>query len=279
MEWPKLKNIILILLLCVNVFLLILAGFQESRSARYEEETRQAALEALARNGISFGPERLPEDAALQPLTVTRDRESEAAVAQALLGEASPQGAGEVRQQYAGEGGTAEFSMNGDITVEFRPGAWQKEPDRSWEDASQACLERIGFQGLPVSSDPEAEDDGLVRLTYCQVWEGAPVFSCQLTLVWQGDNLLRLEGTRLAGTSASSGTGAAPLSTAAVLVRFLAGINEGGYVCGRIDEMTAGYLLDGATRPVELTPVWRLDTDSGVFYLDAFTGVLTPEQT
>ena len=59
MEWSKLKNIILILLLCVNAFLLVLAGIQESRSARYEEETRQAAVDVLEQNGIAFALERL----------------------------------------------------------------------------------------------------------------------------------------------------------------------------------------------------------------------------
>ena len=40
MEWSKLKNIILLLLVSVNAFLLILVGVQESRAARYEEDTR-----------------------------------------------------------------------------------------------------------------------------------------------------------------------------------------------------------------------------------------------
>ena len=35
MEWSKLKNIILLLLVSVNAFLLILVGVQESRAARY----------------------------------------------------------------------------------------------------------------------------------------------------------------------------------------------------------------------------------------------------
>lgn len=88
-------------------------GLQGSRSARYEEETRQAAIDVLEQNGITFGPERLSADTQLRPLTVTRDRESEAQVAQTLLGSAERQGENEVRQLYVGEGGTAEFSMNG----------------------------------------------------------------------------------------------------------------------------------------------------------------------
>ena len=52
MEWSKLKNIILLLLVSVNAFLLILVGVQESRAARYEEDTRQAAVRVLEQSGI-----------------------------------------------------------------------------------------------------------------------------------------------------------------------------------------------------------------------------------
>ena len=275
MEWSKLKNIILILLLCVNAFLLVLAGIQESRSARYEEETRQAAVDVLEQNGIAFGLERLPEDMDLAPLTVTRDRESEAEVARALLGEVERQEENEVRHLYAGAGGTAEFSLNGAFSVSLQPGTWVKEHERSLEDASRACLERIGCQG---QLEEQSAEGGRTALTFRQLWVGAPVFSCRITLVWEGDQLLRVEGDRLAGSAASSGAGD-PLSAAAVLVRFVGGINEGGYVCGRVDAMTPGYLLSGAARPVDLTPVWRIDTDSGSYYVDAYAGTLTPAQT
>ena len=70
MEWSKLKNIILLLLVSVNAFLLILVGVQESRAARYEEDTRQAAVRVLEQSGITFGPERVPQEAGLSPMTV-----------------------------------------------------------------------------------------------------------------------------------------------------------------------------------------------------------------
>ena len=65
MEWSKLKNIILLLLVSVNAFLLILVGVQESRAARYEEDTRQAAVRVLEQSGITFGLERVPQEAGL----------------------------------------------------------------------------------------------------------------------------------------------------------------------------------------------------------------------
>ena len=242
MEWSKLKNIILLLLVSVNAFLLILVGVQESRAARYEEDTRQAAVRVLEQSGITFGPERVPQEAGPSPMTVTRDRESEAIVAQTLLGDVSREGENDVRHRYSSVQGTAEFSMNGTFSVRFQPGAWAKEHERSYEDASQSCLERIDFQGTLISSE-SGERPGQTVLTYYQNWEGTPLFA------------------------------------ATVLVRFLAGVTEGGFVCSRIDEMNAGYLIvSGTTRPVELTPVWRITTDSGAYYVDAITGELSPTE-
>ena len=127
----------------------------------------------------------------------------------------------------------------------------------------------------PLSSPPSpVSARGKAVLTYYQNWEGGtpPVFlPVQVTLLWQDDTLLRIEGQRLSGTITSSSE-EETLSAATVLVRFLAGVTEGGFVCSRIDEMNAGYLIvSGTTRPVELTPVWRITTDSGAYYVDAIT--------
>lgn len=271
MEWRKIKTIILLMLVGVNVFLLALVGLRESQSARYAEETRQAAVAVLERSGITFGLERVPADLELIPLTVTRDRESEAAVAEALLGPVTELGESEVRPRYVGEGGSAEFSMNGDFTILPKAGTWSRESGESYESASAACLARIGFEGV-FQSMLEQEDQTV--LTYCQSWAGATVFSCRVELFWQGDSLVRVEGQRLAGTAVETAAGQ-PLSTVDVLMRFLAGVSEGEYICRSIDAMEAGYLLSGIARPVQLVPVWRITTDTRVFYVDAYTGALS----
>ena len=154
MEWSKLKNVILLMLVCVNLILLLLVGSQASRNFRYQEDTRQAAQAVLEQGGIAFEPERFPDDLSLPVLTVTRDRSDEADVAAALLGQVSLQGQSEVRPRYSGPGGTAEFSMNGSFTVVLQPGTWTRESGQSYEAASQACLDAIG----PVQKDSEELD-------------------------------------------------------------------------------------------------------------------------
>lgn len=86
MEWSKIKNIIILILVGLNVFLLALVAVRESKSARYQEEARAGVLSALERSGIQFLPEKVPADMELTPLTVTRSREREQSMAQALLG-------------------------------------------------------------------------------------------------------------------------------------------------------------------------------------------------
>lgn len=273
MEWSKLKNVILLMLVCVNVILLLLVGSQESRDHRYREETLQAVQEVLEKGGITFGLDEVPEDLSLPLVTVNRDRDSEAAVAAALLGEVTLQGESEVRPRYAGEGGTAEFSMNGSFTISLQPGVRTLESGEDYDEASQACLEAMGFTGTLEDLEMNGSD---ALLTYCQSWDGSPLFSCSVSLYWQGEDLIRVEGQRLDGTvTASSNTEL--LSTTTILVQFLAGINEGGYVCSRIDDMTAGYLTSSnTTRQIQLTPVWRFLTDTGTYYVNAVTGEFTP---
>ena len=273
MEWSKLKNVILLMLVCVNVILLLLVGSQENRDHRYREETLEAVQQVLEKGGITFGLDEVPEDLSLPLVTVTRDRDNEAAVAAALLGEVTLQGESEVRPRYTGPGGTAEFSMNGSFTIFLQPGVRTLKSGQDYEAASRECLQTMGITGTLEDLEMSGSD---AVVTYCQSWEDSPLFFCPVIFYWQGEDLVRVEGQRLDGTvSESSNTKL--LSTTTILVQFLAGITEGGYVCSRIDDMTAGYLTSSSTtRQVQLTPVWRLLTDTGTYYVDGVTGAFTP---
>lgn len=273
MEWSKIKTIILLMLVGVNAFLLLLVGMRAGRGAFYEDETRQAAIQVLERGGIEFELDQVPRDIDLPILTVTRDRESEYNMAQALLGEVTQTGESEVRPSYTSQAGTVEFSMNGSFAASFVQDRWRCSAGESISDASQLCLEQIGLTAIPDQSVTQA---GTTTLTYFQEWEGSPVFSCAVTLVWEDQVLTSIEGRRLAGTADGSSTQAL-LSTPTILMRFLSSVSEGGSVCSRIEAMTPGYLTAGGSRSVQLNPVWRILTDTGAYYVDAVTGTVTPK--
>ena len=93
MEWSKLKNIIIIMLAAVNLFLLVLVVHRQWESRSSYESAREDALAVLWETSrIRLEREILPEELDLTPMSVTRDPELEETQAAALLGEltASP---------------------------------------------------------------------------------------------------------------------------------------------------------------------------------------------
>lgn len=268
MEWSKIKNIVIIILLCVNIALLGLVAVRENRQAQFAAETWAGAVITLERSGISFQAEQPPLEIGLIPLNFTRDREGELAAAERLLGpleeaaDSSP-----VRTLYTGPGGTAEFSISGEFTLQLASGV-RRQGTADIGEAGAACLEELGFTGRLWEERPEGSSRYVC--TYVQMWAENPVFSCKAELVWEGDSLVSVQGRRLAGSTVPAG-GEELLSTAGALVRFLAGLNQTGDMCSRIDTMSAGYLMTGS-RPVQLIPVWFIETDNGGYYLNAVSG-------
>ncbi len=78
MRWTKIKNIIILLLVIVNLFLLGLVGARAWRTAENERQARERMLTVLEQNGIVFLPGELPGRMELEPLRVTPDPEGKA---------------------------------------------------------------------------------------------------------------------------------------------------------------------------------------------------------
>ena len=87
MEWPKVKNIIILILLLVNGFLLLLVGARRGEALRYEQAALYQAAEVLESRGIEVDLSTVIGAEGLKPLSVERDVEREARMAGALLGE------------------------------------------------------------------------------------------------------------------------------------------------------------------------------------------------
>ncbi len=273
MEWSKIKNIVILILLFVNAALLVLVASRESRRAHSEAETWAGTIAALERSGISFSLPA-PPPMELAPLTFTRDREGERSAAEALLGPLEEQAdSSPARTSYAASAGHAEFSMDGEFILRLEPDVWLLN-GRSYDQASQDALERLGFAGILLE---EREEAGRRVLRYCQAWEGAPLFSCRTELCWQDGSLLSVQGQRMAGTAAPA-AGGSVLPTADILIRFLAGLNQAGDVCSRIDAMTGGYLVNSNSRPIQLLPAWLVETDNRSYYVNGLTGEVSPAE-
>ena len=123
MQWSKIKNIVILILLVVNALLLAQVGYREMESARYRRQARDEAALLLAQSGIRVDVASLPEDPGLLSMRCERDSGEEAVLAEALLGSSAEQPDG----SFSGERGTVWFYSSGEFYAVFKPGAWQVE--------------------------------------------------------------------------------------------------------------------------------------------------------
>lgn len=264
MRWSKIKNIIILLLVVVNGFLLGQVGVREWRSHRDQQETRERMVDILARNDVTYLPEEVPGDLGLSVCRVTLSPfgEAEAAV---LVGDIAGVQTSGGRTVYTGAQGTAALSAAGELTVEFTSGSLLSEG---------LVLDRLSKLGVRLERTGTFDEAGETGVNYTQLWGGVPVSGMTASLTFSGQTPHTLTLRCLTGTEEvlpSEET----LTAATALARLLNELSRGeGYVCSQITDMYAGY-VSGSGDPVTLTPAWFIETDTWRFIVDAVTGVVT----
>ena len=268
MESKKLERIILLILALLNLFLLIvvLRDYGEGRRSRRETEAALSAL--LSESGMEAGPGlELLQDCP-PPCAVTRNLELERQRIRGLLGRnfSSLDQGGSIWFYESGRGqivmrGTGEMTML--LTGETIMGSG--DPER----AAQRLFAGTDVPLFPVRAEA-AGGDGKVRL--CCGWNGRPVFNAALDFDFSGDRLYMVSGTMVFTEETGTETGAG-MDSVSALVRFLENSSAEGIICSRLDGLTPGYYVNiTMSGESELTPVWRIETDTGDFYLNAVTG-------
>lgn len=272
MEWRKLKNLIILILLTVNGFLLVLVGVRREESARYERSALERTVQVLEKGGIQVDIEAVAAADGLTPMTVERDVEREARLVSALLGE-EVQGDNRGGGLYLYRGALGEVSLRagGELSADFPlSGHWKT--DRP-EGHAAALLKKLGVEGELTG---QADERGDVVLRFRQSWNGMPVFSCEVEFTYRDGYLTAFRGALLMAAEGTAETGQA-LTLSTALTRFSEGLGATGDVCSAIRAMEPGYRgtaqsLSGGAR---LTPVWLVTTDTANYYLDCVTGSLT----
>jgi len=268
MEWPKLKNIIILILALVNLFLLAMLGLQERGAVQDQEQAIADTISVLERNGIQMDSDNVPAELELTTMTVERDLESEAVLAQALLGECEVQDLGSGRYAYQSARGMAEFRSNGNFSFAFYEGQrWREEELANVLDA----MAEGGFVGTVVSQNT---GENPMTLTLCQNWQDVLVYSCQAEVTFEDGHLVSVVGQRLMGTPQSENDKTQLISVPTALLKILNEINDMGDICNEITSMTPGYVLTVSADRGRMIPVWYVTTDTGAYSLNAVTGVL-----
>ena len=259
MERSRLKDIVILILLLVNGFLLASVLLRQSGEQSLRART-EADLSALCEaDGIHLDAE-LPAGSSPAGKVLRRSMEEDRTLAVSVLGSGlsvSDEGGGICA--CSSDAGQAFFRANGsfDITGHLRSG-----------DAEAFCRKFCkdnGYRDLVF-----AEDGGSASaVQYC---ENYPVANALVTFLLENGTLLSVSGTHLP-SAASLSPEEGSMTAATALTRFLEARRASGAVVSRISDIYPCYQLQSTTAvPMSLIPAWCIVTDTSVYYVNCLTG-------
>ena len=268
MSGRRIKNLIL-LILALAVCFLLLAVVPGKLSAQREESALHRGLtELLASYGVSIDPALLTPGETLYAIELGEADAS--AAAEALLGEAAEADSSSTRYEilYSSDSGSVSFSRSGALHAELSAAVG----GRSYEQDMQRRLRGMGYT-VWQTQPAVRQVDGVYALGVEQALLGMPVFGGTLTFTYQDGTLRAADGVFYPESgSIARVSEEACISCADALTQILASRDALGWVGSQIIGMQQGYLhSETATSALRFTPVWRVETDTAVFYVNGIT--------
>lgn len=263
MDRSRLKNVIILILALVNVFLLGSIVWRLAMEQAANRRTAAELTELCLRQGVSLEA-RLPD--ALPPAahTLARDVNGDALLAGALLGEAltaSDLGGG--IYSYVNDSGQGTFRASGGFEITGLLA--KKDPEAVCRKFCQA----FGYQDFSMSLA-----GGSGTGTAIQRFEGFPVINAAVTFLVEDGQLISVRGVHLPQTILSSDTSASMTAVTAV-TRFLDELRSGAVVSSILDLSLCYELQSTAAAPMALIPVWQITTDIGNYYVNCLSGAVS----
>ena len=263
MNTARLKNIVILILLLANAFLLVLLFSRraEENAAHERSVTQLTAL--LNADGIAFDSallDGLPDTVlSVQP---ARDLAAEQALAEGIIGSVtSIDSGGGIYRYYSSDG------LNSGSCLIRSGGALEAAVSRAVDDPAEFCADLcvpLGYRTFDLLSD------GARTVVTASRFVGE-LEVCNASLMFTS-----VTGSCLPPIVTSE-RGESALDAVTALVRFLDYRNASGAVCTGITWLSAGYLVQSTTSaPLQLVPVLRVDTDVYSNYVNIVTGELSP---
>ncbi len=272
MSWSKAKNIIILILIAAD---LLLCSLAVPISRRLHDEDRQLGLrleQLFAEKGISLNADILLQGQSLSGLELVHGSQAAGRAVTALLRQVVlvQDDSSRYLSTYSGSGGSCTFSLNGEFN------ATVTQPSDSSPDDAQDLLTDMSFSASSLAA--VFDEDGIVQLQAIQSIFGLPVYGPGLTLTYHNGSLVSLDGYfYLWDDEPVLVSQQTCLSPADALLAFLNGRSSLGWVGRQVLLLEQGWLVTEtpSASAVQLTPAWRITTDTDVVYVDGLSGSLT----
>lgn len=267
MDSSKIKNLIIVILLLVNLFLAAMVLHDRIETARAEKQALSDVSAAFSASGIELSADlRLREK--LGGCSLSRDLNKENALVRSVIGTSMVEDLGGNILYYKGTKGEARFRGTGEFEIVLTARAIPVSG--SPLETAKDVLADMGYK-TDTSRAVVDSASGSTTVTLLCTYRGNSVYNCSVSFLFTPDYLMMINGRRPLEWSADGESSA--ISAQTVLMRFLAEIRERGTVCSEVRELELGYSMTAsASGEGSLTPYWCIYTDAGQYYVNAMTG-------
>lgn len=260
MQWSRVKTILIVLLLFVDSFLLCVLGGKAWFAYQRRQEMRAHIQIVLHEKGMTLADTmKLPGSAMMPQLYMDRSRAEEAAVAAALLGgSAERRDEGEV-SYFESEYGEVVWKEQGELDAHLTPADYVQPQGESMRSEAERLMKGAGLYSSGILWDVKEN-----TITASVKIAGYEVFNRKLTITYE-ETGLRMQGLWTFSEPYSTKNNLYASYPPSDALMLFAGFG----LASRIDSMEPGLLLTNAAgNQFALSPVWRIVTDKGVFFVD-----------
>lgn len=270
MSRSKLKNLIILILLLVNGFLLALVVPTRLSDLRQQQQARQALSEIYRQADVGLDAADIPETKLLyamdQPLSL-----DPLAAAEVLLGRQLLTTDTQTGIHVSSPLGQADFSFDGRMSADLTDQTVHADP----EAYTRQLLGKLSLS--PQALTRSTPYPGAETYTATFAVSGMPLFSHDLTFRYLNGRLAAVSGI-LPSTARPVRSGTEPcVSAEDALVTFLSRRLDMGWMGNRIHSVVQGCNahFDTAQNLLHLQPVWKISTDAGDYLVDGLTCSVT----
>jgi len=262
MDTFRLKNIIILILVMVNLCLLGSLGVRHISRQNASREAVQEMVTLFQEEGVTLDASAIPDTTPPAGRTLIRSTDLDTAIASYVLGS---------DLTFTDKGGGIYTYQHGQDFAQFRSnGGFDITCNASAEDPETFCSEfcRKFSCGDLIST----LENGSGTVTVIQYYNQLPVINCSIAFQFSGGRLSSVSGTHIPDTYTAV-SDEEPLSALSALSVFLEARRSSGVVMSSVSKVYLCYQLQSSTaNPMQLTPAWCIVTDTVNYYVNCITG-------
>lgn len=266
MDRYRLKNVIILILLLMNVFLLGSMVYRSTAAQSAHDRAVQQLVELFAADGVALDPGAISDEAPPSGCVLTRDAALERSAASYLLGGGLA---------YSERGGVCSYSGSNGAALFRESGGFEAAGTLAASGGERFCRRFCQEFHYEVTS-VRLDGDGSGTISALREYGGRTVYNCAVTFALEEGAVVSAAGTLLPEAALTGTSEGEPLSSQAALTAFQTMRRESGAVVSSITEMYPCYELQSSTAaPMALTPAWCIVTDTVDYYVNCVTGAVS----